>query len=249
MMPKVPTSDSGSATAGTDYAPLSGTITFPAGVSTVTLSLTARASTTESALSRTATVSLVPGSGYNLGSANLASVTILYNPGPNYIASLRTSSTATASTAYGTATIQLSGDGTFAVVNANFSGLSSPQTVAYLRLGTPNEVGTEVLRLPNGQVTGQRWDFPTEGALTAATIVQAIKDGRIFLSVETSSYPGGELKGSFIQNNATLAFTAPSAPPALADVALSATDAARFLTQATFGPSKAEIDALTGKRL
>lgn len=240
---------SGSATPGTDYAPLSGAITFPAGVSTVTLSLTARASATESALSRTASVSLVSGSGYNLGSANLASVTILYNPGTNYIASLRTSSTATASTAFGTATIQLSGDGTFAVVNANFSGLSSPQTVAYLRLGTPNEVGTEVLRLPNGQVAAQRWDFPTEGALTAAAIVQAIKDGRIFLSIESSSYPGGELKGSFIQNNATLAFTPPAPAPAASNAPLTSADVARFLTQATYGPSQAEIDALTGKRL
>ena len=86
---------------------------------------------------------------------------------------------ATASTAYGTATIQLSGDSTFAMVNLNFSNLSSPQTVAYLRLGTPNEVGTEVLRLPNGQVTGQRWTFPTEGALTAAQIVQAIPPDRL----------------------------------------------------------------------
>ena len=239
---------SGTAAAGVDFAPLSGTITFPAGVSTVSLNLTARSSGSDAEISRTATVSLVPGAGYSVAASNVASVTILYNPGTNYIASLRTSSTATASTAYGTATIQLSGDSTFAVVNLNFSGLSSPQTVAYLRLGTPNEVGTEVLRLPNGQVTGQRWTFPTEGALTAAQIVQAIKDGRIFLSIESSSYPSGELKGSFIQNNATLAFTAPPSP-ALLDTALTAAEAARFLTQTTFGPTKAEIDALTGKRL
>jgi uncharacterized protein (DUF1800 family) len=240
---------SGTAAAGVDYTPLSGSVTFPAGVSTVTVNLNAQAGGASDAISRSATISLVVGSGYGVGDANVASVTIFYNPGTNYIASLRTPATAVSSTAYGTATIQLSGDGTFAIVNVNFSGLSSPETVAYLRLGNPGEVGTEVLRLANGQVTGQRWTFPTEGALTTAAIVQAIKDGRIFLSIESASYPSGELRGTFIQNNASLAFTPPAAAPTLADTPLTATDASRFLTQATFGPKKSEIDALAGKRL
>ncbi len=238
----------GTAAGGVDYAPLSGSITFPAGVSSLTVSLTARDAGDNSAISRSATLSLVTGSGYALGSANVASVSILYNPGTNYIASLRTTPSATASVAYGTATIQLSGDGTFAIVNANFSGLSSPETVAYLRIGNPGEVGTEVLRLTNGQVTGQRWTFPTDGALTTAAITQAIKEGRIFLSIETANYPAGELKGTFIQNNASLAFTPPPAPT-LIDTPMTAAEASRFLAQATFGPNKSEIDALTGKRL
>lgn len=239
---------SGTATAGLDYTALPGSVTFAPGVSTVTVNLNAKVAGGDDAISRSATLALAPGSGYALGAANVASVSILYNPGTNYIASLRTTPTATASTAYGTATIQLSGDSTFAVVNVNFSGLSSPETVAYLRLGNPGEVGTEVLRLAPGQVTGQRWTFPTEGALTTAAIVQAIKDGRIFLSIESSSYPSGELRGTFIQNNATLAFTPPPAAPALADTPMTAAEASRFLTQATFGPNKAAIDALTGKK-
>jgi len=239
----------GTATAGVDYAPLSGTVTFPAGVSTVAVNLAPRTDGASDTISRIATLALAPGSGYAIGgAASVASVTIFYNPGTNYIASLRTPSAAPNSTAYGTATIQLSGDNTFAMVNVNFSSLSSPQTVAYLRLGSPGEVGSEVLRLPTGQVSGQRWEFPTEGALTAAAIVQAIKEGRIFLSIESANYPAGELKGSFIQNNATLAFVAPSAPPALPDAPLTAAEAARFLTQSTFGPTKADIDSLTGKR-
>ena len=239
----------GTATPGVDYTPITNAVTFAPGVSTIKVNVAPRTDGARDTISRTASVSLVPGAGYVLGSANVASVTIFYNPGTNYIASLRTPATATASTAYGTATIQLSGDNTFAVVNVNFSGLTSPETVAYLRLGNVGDVGTEVLRLANGQVTGQRWDFPTAGELTAAQIVQAIKDGRIFLSIESSSYPAGELKGSFIQNNATLAFTAPPAPPALADTPLTPSDAARFLTQATFGATKPDIDALTGKKL
>ncbi|MEY2879169.1 MAG: hypothetical protein RLZZ15_1549, partial [Verrucomicrobiota bacterium] len=72
--------------------------------------------------------------------------------------------------------------------------------------------------------------------------------GQIFLSIETANYPGGELRGTFIQNTASILFTTPNTPPALPDVALSAAEASRFLAQATFGPTKAEIDALTGKR-
>ena len=241
---------SGTATPGVDYAPVSGAVTFPVGVSSVAVNLAPRSDGASDTISRSATVSLAPGAGYSVsGAANVASVTIFYNPGTNYITSLRTSSSAPNSTAYGTATVQLSGDSRFAVVNVSFSSLSSPQTVAYLRMGSAGEVGTEVLRLPNGQVTGQRWDFPTEGALTADAIVQAIKAGRIFLSIESANYPSGELKGTFIQNNATLAFSTPPTPPALADAPLSPAEVARFLTQATFGPTKAEIDALTGKRL
>ncbi len=240
----------GTATAGVDYQPLSGSVTFPPGASTVTVNLSPRTDGASDTISRIATVSLAPGAGYTIGgAASVASVTIFYNPGTNYIAALRAPASAPNSTAFGTATIQLSGDSSFAVVNLNFSSLSSPQTVAYLRLGNPGDVGTEVLRLPTGQVSGQQWVFPTEGALTAGAIVQAIKDGRIFLSVESANYPSGELRGSFIQNNATLAFAAPSAPPALPDAPFTAAEAARFLTQATFGPTKSEIDALTGKRL
>ena len=239
----------GSAAPGVDYTALTGTVTFPAGASTTSVSLTPRSDGASDTISRIATLSLAPGAGYTIGAAtSVASVTIFYNPGTNYVAALRSPSSAPNSTAFGTATIQLSGDSTFAVVNLNFSSLSSPQTVAYLRLGIPGEVGTEVLRLANGQVAGQRWEFPTEGALTASGIVQAIKDGRIFLSIESTNYPAGELKGSFIQHNATLAFATPAAPPALPDAPFTAAESARFLTQATFGPTKSEIDALTGKR-
>ena len=239
----------GTAAPGVDYAALTGTVTFPAGASTASVSLTPRSDGASDTISRIATLSLAPGAGYTIGAAtSVAAVTIFYNPGTNYIAALRSPSSAPNSTAFGTATIQLSGDSTFAVVNLNFSSLSSPQTVAYLRLGIPGEVGTEVLRLANGQVAGQRWEFPTEGALTASGIVQAIRDGRIFLSIESTNYPAGELKGSFIQHNATLAFTTPAAPLALPDAPFTAAESARFLTQATFGPTKSEIDALTGKR-
>jgi uncharacterized protein (DUF1800 family) len=238
----------GTAVPGVDFSNVPTSVTIPAGATSATVSIAALAGGEGAAINKDTTLSILPGPGYEVGGSSAAAVTIFYNPGTLYVATLRTPPTVTASTAYGTATVQLSSDGRFAVVSLNYSGLSSPQTVAYLRYGNPGDVGTELLRLPNGQVNGISWIFEGSGTLSAADIVKGLKDGRIFLSIESARYPGGELRGSFIQTSGTLAFTAPPAAPALADAPMTAVDVARFLTQVTFGPTKAEIDALTGKR-
>ncbi|WP_414661302.1 DUF1800 family protein [Horticoccus sp. 23ND18S-11] len=238
----------GSAVSGTDFAALPNSVTIPAGATSANVVIAALPNTGASSLNKDTTLVVSPGPGYTIGASSAAAVTIFYNPGTLYIASLRTPATATASTAFGTATVQLSADDKFALVNVTFSGLSSPQTVAYLRYGNPGEVGTEIVRLPTGQVNGISWTFAGTGALSAADLVAGLKSGRIFLSIESANYPAGELRGTFVQTSGTLAFTPPPAPPALADSALTAVDAARFLVQSTFGPTKAEIDALAGKR-
>lgn len=239
----------GSAIVGRDYASLPGFVTIPAGAAGATIPVSARADGFGPAINKDVTISVVSGPGYAVDSRRTAAVSIFYNPGTLYLASLRPSPSAAASTGYGTATVQLSSDQTFAIVNVTFSNLSSPQTVAYLRLGNPGEVGAELARLSNGQVSGQNWIFQSTSGLTAADMVQALKDGRIFISIESANFPGGELRGAFIQSSGSLTFTPPATMPAMADTALTPADAARFLMQATFGPTKAEIDALAGKRL
>ena len=74
----------------------------------------------------------------------------------------------------------------------------------------------------------------------------ALKNGNISVRIDTAKFPAGEVKGTFIQGSGSKSFTAPASPPTVALTNVSATDAARFLTQATFGPKKSEIDALTG---
>ena len=176
-------------------------------------------------------------------------VTVASAPAKLYVASLGVPATATASPAYGTASLQLSPDNSLVTINVAFANLSSPETAVYLRLGSPGQTGTDLARLPSGQVSGFSWLIQPSGALSAADIVQAVKDGHIFLDIQTANNPASELHGTFIQSTGALAFAAPAAPPALDDVPLAAADAARFLTQTTFGPAKADIDALTGKRL
>ena len=173
---------------------------------------------------------------------------LFFNQPTLYLATLRPPASASASTASGSASVQLGSDERIALVSANFSALTSAQTVAYLRLGNPGEVGVDLLKLPLGQISGQAWVISDSGAYSAAEIVKALKEGRVFLSIESAGYPAGELRGSFVQSNARAVWSAPSAPPRLADEPMAATDAARFLIQATFGPTGAEIDALAGKR-
>jgi uncharacterized protein (DUF1800 family) len=240
---------SGTAINGFDYAAIPGSVTIPAGASSTTINVAPTASATSVAINKDVTLQVVSGPTYTLGTTRNASVSIFYNPGTLYIAPLRATSSAPTSTAYGTATVQLSSDNSFAVITVAFSNLSSPETAVYLRAGSPGEVGTEIVRLPAGQVNGFTWTLGPTATMSAADLVQAIKDGRIFLDIETATYPGGELRGAFLQSSGSLTFTTPAAAPALTDDPLTASAAARFLTQATFGPTQAEIDALTGKKL
>lgn len=239
----------GAALNGFDYVSIPGSVTIPAGASSATVSISALANSASTSINKDVTVTLAPGPDYVATTNNSAAVTIFYNPGTLYVAMLRAVPGATTSTAYGTATIQLSSDNSFAAVNVSFSNLSSPETAVYLRLGNVTDVGAELLRLPTGQVNSLTWTFSPTGQYSVADIVNAIKTGQVFVDIQTATYPGGELRGSVIQSSGSSSFTPPAAAPTLTDNPLTAADAARFLTQATFGPTPAEIDALTGKHL
>ena len=240
----------GTANAALDFQRLSGTATFPAGVGSVNVNVAPYSGTSSVLGSHTVTVTVTDQPGYGVGANYTATVTIYYTPGTLYVASLRPVAGATgSSTASGTATIQLSPDKSFALVNLAFSNLSSSEVVAHLAVGTPGQNNPFVQGLPYGQVNAFRWTFSPAGTFSSADLVQALLNGQIYLELDSASFPSGELQGQFILSNGSQAFAAPASPPALADPALPAGDAARFLVQATFGPTKAEIDALTGKHL
>jgi uncharacterized protein (DUF1800 family) len=231
----------GTASAGTDFAPLGGTVTFPAGASAVTLNLAplANAANTNN---RTATLALTPQNSYGIGVNDRASVTIFANAGALYLSHLRAQPNATSSTAYGTATVQLDPSEQFAFVNVSFANLSSPEVVAHLAID-----GNYVFNLPQGQVSNAFWSFAPVGTYTSADLIAALKAGRVTVSIDTATYPGGELGGGFVRSSGSAAFNPPAPAPALDLSRISGTDAARFLTQATFGPTSADIAALQQK--
>lgn len=239
---------SGSAVPGVDFVNVPGTVTIPAGASSATVEIKPYATTQTATTSKGVTLTLVDTAVYDAPLNNSASVSITYSPGTLYVSSLRPSTAASGSAAYGTSTIRLSSDETYALVSLSFSALSSPQTVAYLRLGTINDSGAPYLfQIPSGQASGLQWDIQDSGQYTAASLVQALKEGRIFVSVESTAYPSGELMGAFVKSSGSMVFTPPSDPPAIGLVNPTPAEAARFLMQASFGPTDASINEVVAK--
>ncbi|MDP3071373.1 MAG: DUF1800 family protein [Opitutaceae bacterium] len=233
----------GSAVNGFDYPALLGSVVIPAGESSVKIPLSPNPDVQNEGTD-TVVVTLTAANGYFVGPQNSATVTIADSPATLYVASVRATPAAVGgSTASGYASILLSSSGTLAAVNVTFTGLSSTQVTAHLVFGNTDDY---VFNLPNGQVTGAQWTFTPTGSYTSAQLLDALRNGNITVRIDSAKFPGGELKGSFIAGTGSQNFVAPAAPPAVSLTGITATEAARFLTQATFGPTKAEIDALTG---
>ena len=168
-------------------------------------------------------------------------------PGTLYSANMLAQGTAV-STAVGSATLRLSADGTQAVLNRSFSGLSSPMTGEHIHcdayLNSPSQIMFDIDQAtpqPDGSFV---WNIAAVGTLSAADIVEIIREGKSYINIHTVNYPGGEINGHFTQAEGSQTFTPPPAPFIWADDHTTTNAAARFLIQATFGPSQADIAAV-----
>lgn len=147
--------------------------------------------------------------------------------------------------ASGSATIQFSGDERTAILRYSFSNLTTPITGKHLHgpaLPTENgaiafDIDTAVPQ-PDGSFV---WTITDIASASRQQLVDALRSGRIYLNIHTVRFPGGEIRGHFRDVTAGTNFTPPPPPPALPPGPPSANDAARFLTQATWGPTLAEI--------
>jgi uncharacterized protein (DUF1800 family) len=236
----------GTAINGTDYEALPGVVVIPAGSSSATITVSPNPNLSSSTAS-TVILTLAGGPGYSIGGSASATVTISDLPATLYVATLRPPAGATNSTASGTATILLNPDGTIATVTVSFSNLSSGEVTAHLVLGVPGNNSTFVFGLPYGQVSGSSWTFDPVASFSSADLLAALKAGGIYVEIDTENYSTGELSGQFIPNSGTSHFTPPADPPAIDLSSPTANDAARFLTQATFGPTTAGIADLTAR--
>ena len=160
-----------------------------------------------------------------------------------YLGMLRPESD-TASPASGVVSMLFDDEALTATVAMRFSGLSSEQTAAYIYVGDIGQTGPLIRSLPNGQVTSFTWQLSDSGNLTAADLADALRNGLIYVVVHTTGFPGGELRAQLGAAAGSAQFTPPPAPPALPAGAPTAHEASRFLQQATFGPTQAEIDRL-----
>jgi uncharacterized protein (DUF1800 family) len=237
----VPFTSSGTAVPGVDITTFPSSVTFPIGANSVQLPVFALPDPSGTATDSFATVTLTPGAGYSFGNPTSATVSVLTGQGALYVATLRAPS-GSSSTAFGTATIRLTPAGTAALVSVGFSGLSSTQVSAHLAVGGPGEEGPYVMNLPEGQVDSAGWTFQSSGFYTAADLIQALKDGLIYVTIDTVNFTSGELRGNFIFATGSQAFVEPPDPPPLPGGLPTQAEAARFLSQATFGPTLASID-------
>lgn len=140
--------------------------------------------------------------------------------------------------ATGTATLILAPDEGSALVSLSFSNLGSAQTGAHVH--GPADPGTNAsgslldLDNPLGQISNLLWVFTPVGSLTVLDQVNALKSGRLYANVHTQNFPGGEIRGWYFRADQP----PPPPPPPPPD---EFKDAARFLEQATFGPTLPEI--------
>jgi uncharacterized protein (DUF1800 family) len=141
----------------------------------------------------------------------------------------------------GTAALQLSADETSAVISFSYSNLTSGVTGTHIHgpadpgqsAGILFDIDTAIVQ-PDGTYL---WTFAPTGDNTVADIVDAIKAGRTYLNIHTETFPSGEISGWFNLSTGAQNPPAPTPPPALASGTPTPQDAARFLSQATFGPT------------
>ena len=166
-----------------------------------------------------------------------------YTPGTLYSATMNAE--ANTSTGVGSATLRLSTDGSKAVLKFSYSGLSSSVTGKHVHsdpyLSNPSQIIFDIddaTPQPDGSYV---WNVGPVGSLSAAYVVEIIQEGKAYINVHTVNYPAGEIRGNFTAADGSQTFTPPPPAPAWTDDHGSYDAAARFLIQATFGPSAAEI--------
>ncbi|MDQ6626593.1 MAG: DUF1800 family protein [Verrucomicrobiota bacterium] len=161
-----------------------------------------------------------------------------------FISQLRAQGT-TQSLGSGTATLRLSADETYAVITFDYTNLSSAVTGMHIHgPADPGQSGGILFDVDTTmpQANGSYvWVFAQTGANSVADIVAALKAGRTYFNIHTSSFPTGEISGFFNLSTGGQTAPVPTPPPALASGNPSAVDAERFLRQATFGATDALI--------
>jgi glucose/arabinose dehydrogenase len=97
----------------------------------------------------------------------------------------------TGSPAKGTATILLNTEETSARVSLNFSGLTTPQTVAHIHgPATATQSAPPIFDLPAGNFTDYQISLTPQQ-------INDLKDGLFYVNVHSMMFPAGEIRGQF----------------------------------------------------
>ncbi len=143
----------------------------------------------------------------------------------------------------GQGTIRLQGDNDASVIAVNFSNLSSPTTSTQLQTLS----GAIIQSVPPFNYAGQPWSIrATQAFATDQAVLDALLSGSFELCVFTQNNVGGEISGQFQEVAGSPGFVAPPTAEPIATLtgAELDRDIVRFLSQATGGPTTADIDSL-----
>lgn len=171
-----------------------------------------------------------------------------------YITSLNAQANA-ATNGYGSASLQLTADKTQAIVRFTNSNLTGPITQKHVHSGAdgglimfdldaqpPNPDGSFTWNL--SAVNGIA-DKDGDGDSDVNDVIKLIQNGDAYLNLHTAAFPAGEIKGFFRLAQGSQTFVP---PPAVADWttdpqnnASVRANAVRFLQQASFGATEADI--------
>jgi uncharacterized protein (DUF1800 family) len=148
----------------------------------------------------------------------------------------------------GTATLLVAGDGASAVLRRSYSNLTTPVTGEHIHgpadPGASGGILFDIDAATPAADGSYLWTLAPVGTNSIDQILIALLTGRTYLNIHTSRYPSGEIRGQFHLGGGSTTFAPPPPPPQLPPGPPTARDAARFLHQATYGPTPAEISAL-----
>lgn len=145
----------------------------------------------------------------------------------------------------GNATLLLAADELSATLRFTYGNLTGPETAAHIH--GPADAGQSGGILfdidtatpnPDGSYT---WTFEPTGGHSVAQQVSYVRQGKTYINIHTAAYPNGEIRGQFQLASGSQTFTPPPPPPSLPAGPPTDAEAARFLTQATFGVTEDEI--------
>ncbi|MBM3862509.1 MAG: DUF1800 family protein [Verrucomicrobia bacterium] len=146
----------------------------------------------------------------------------------------------------GLATIRLSGDNDSAIVSLWFSNLNS--AVNSTQVQTADDAILQ--SIPPFAYNGQAWRIrASQSYATDQSVLDALIDGSVELSIFTEANVAGELSGAFSPAVGFVDMPEPIEPPAVTSLSGTALDReiVRFLTQATFGPTPADLADLRSR--
>ena len=148
--------------------------------------------------------------------------------------------------ASGLSTVLVQGDNEIGSVNLTFYGLTTSQSAAHIHIKNPpsNQI---VESLPMGQVTEHAWGIvAAQFLVTDQAVLDALVAGTLYANVHSSDNPTGEIRGDYLLSTGSTELVIPPNPPAIEALTGDELDRdiARFLTQATFGPTPELITEL-----